>query len=120
MKQRITVEQLNELTVEQKEKLREWWKENLKTYDVACYKFGRDNVVLVIQYSDSMHKAMDDSFNCLPLLSIGQMIELLRDKERYNLKEIEDFVDDYNTFYLTWFEFKEFCDAIWDEVKRAL
>lgn len=70
MKQHITIEQLNELTIEQKERLREWW----KPADEDWYTNG-ETAYAVIEYPK-----IDD--NCLPLLSIGQCIELLQSKDK--------------------------------------
>jgi hypothetical protein len=86
MKQHISKEELLQLNPEQQEKLRAWWKSNIQTYDVGCYEFGRGVVVRVIEGSESMHLAIDNDLKMLPLLSIGQCIELLHEfvKERDN------------------------------------
>jgi hypothetical protein len=71
VKQRITVEQLQELTSEQQERLREWWEPEVGDYivhdtqGIGCL-FGDVDIM--------------DKTHMLPRLSIGQCIELLKDK----------------------------------------
>jgi len=67
MKQVITAEQLQELSEEQKERLREWWFKHIKVGDV----FIVDGKVL---------KDGDVTIGPNPLLSVGQCIELLQEK----------------------------------------
>lgn len=81
MKQRITAEQLMELTEEQKQKLREWWKPEVGDY----YTHKHDIVKCDMQ---TLVMAIEKFFireDYLPLLSIGQMIELLQSKDRRNM-----------------------------------
>lgn len=113
MKQRITVEQLNELTEEQKEKLREWWE---PADGDVFFRNGR------VQVCDEGY--YHDKENCYPLLSTGQMIELL-----LSHKEI-DFMYDAGFSYikdtdieLAWNGMNngaELCDALWEAVKATL
>jgi len=85
MKQRITIEQLNELTEEQKVNLREWWKpqfgdvlNSIKCGEVVfVYADGQDRLNF-----DSDGYEWDIKKNCLPLISAGQMIEILNDKTK--------------------------------------
>ena len=70
MLERITLEMLQELTEEQKEKLRELWEPNYG--DMFIYE-GSNKI-------DVMHIPDMINFNkkyCLPMLSIGQMISIL-------------------------------------------
>ena len=132
MKQHITLEQLDELTPAQREALREWWKANLSTYNVGCYKFGRSLAIRVIQDSESMHIALDDSFECLPLLSIGQCIEYLRDKDPellcYTMRRLFTGICFYpapvmlkiNERGSKYYEPAELIDALWESVKAVL
>jgi len=123
MRQRISVEQLGELTEEQKERLREWWKP--REYDV--FAVGR--------ISDSVHELEGglirtkdcDNDGChgaelkresLPLLSIGQCIELLIDLDGIRIKQRTGrtkiyFLNPVNAN-------QEFFDALWQAVKATL
>lgn len=71
MKQRISAEDLAELTPEQQERLREWWTPEVGDYivhdtqGIGCL-FGDVDIM--------------DKTHMLPRLSIGQCIELLKDK----------------------------------------
>lgn len=71
MKQRISAEDLAELTPEQQERLREWWRPEVGDYivhdtqGIGCL-FGDVDIM--------------DKTHMLPRLSIGQCIELLKDK----------------------------------------
>jgi hypothetical protein len=107
MKQRISIEQLQELTEEQQYRLREWWKPQEgdwyhdKTYGESYYgmEVGGYDVY-------TLEPAIDD----LPLLNIGQMIELL---QSFNDKDIWK----YNDIDIT---SDNFCDALWSAVKEVL
>lgn len=95
MKQRITVEQLKELSREQRQKLNEWYKP--QEYDLVTYSHpivGESWQICV--YPDAL---MGDR---LPVLTVGQMIEFLTD----NTQEGD--------------EFNELADALWSEVKEVL
>jgi len=93
MKQRITPEQLQELTSEQQEALRKWWKpeewELIYVTNKGLNAFGQAMRITGINPAcDSlpMRLYVDVGDWCLksevlPLLSIGQCIELLLDKE---------------------------------------
>ncbi len=88
MKQRITCDQLRELTDEQKERLREWWKPTMgdiiesRGEAEAVIGFFEQDGERWIQYAGGYA-----SGNHLPLLSIGQMIELLaNNKKRHTLE----------------------------------
>jgi hypothetical protein len=106
MKRRITIEQLQELTKEQKQNLIKLWK--LKEYDLYFYYDETDEPDK--KYPVWMHK------NCqffgggaLPLLDIGQMIELLKpypqiNRVRWNFE----------------IEHGELADALWQALKAVL
>jgi hypothetical protein len=83
MKRRIDIQQLNELTEEQKQKLREWWmpeegdrittnfKDAQILYDDGEYQgFSAENKTFINYIPSKTHEMY-------PLLDIGQMIELL-------------------------------------------
>jgi len=109
MKQRISPDQLNELTPSQQEKLREWWKpEESDTY------VSPNNVEYVVADYPFLDKK-----DYLPLLNIGQCIELLREKDIdalgkefwYCAYEIED--EEYHMI-------DEMIDRLWEAVKSIL
>ena len=52
MKQRITVEQLNELADEQKEKLREWWKPAYSDIVHVCNEYENKVCAIDSCYND--------------------------------------------------------------------
>jgi len=122
MKQHITIEQLNELSEEGKEKLEAWFKE---TYG---YEIVKERALM----------AKDSCSLCgLPFytMSIGQMIEFL---EHHGLdwtlitneaEEISDIIGQFvsdmnektNPFGLVVNRSKiELCDALWEAVKEQL
>jgi len=72
VKQRISAEDLAELTPEQQERLREWWEPEAGDYIVHDTQ-GPGCLFGDIDIMDKTHM--------LPRLSIGQCIELLLDKE---------------------------------------
>lgn len=79
MKQRISAEDLAELTPEQQERLREWWRPEVGDYivhdtqGIGCL-FGDVDIM--------------DKTHMLPRLSIGQCIELLKDKDIATLQKV--------------------------------
>ena len=74
MKQWITVDQLNELSEEQKVKLREWWE--FDSADMVCStKTGRCFIGCEVE-------GLPVDNYLLPQLSIGQMIALLHSKTK--------------------------------------
>ena len=162
MKQHISAEQLSELTQEQKDRLREWWEPSLHdlfmcgenaspltvrktTYEGSKIYCGVQDVPLrfyiqsKLTYEDYCLDKKDTyrhKSQCLPLLSIGQCIELLKDKGTLQ----EGYVDEYglgclvDDTYLNgsvkscwqlgiiWAieKYPEFIDALWQAVKEVL
>jgi hypothetical protein len=120
MKQRISIEQLQELTGEQQQRLREWWKPQEgdwyhdKTYGESYYgmEVGGYDVY-------TLKPAIDD----LPLLNIGQMIELLENKNP-SLKIENNYYDEIDPDSFIWGvdgkRADNFCDALWNAVKKVL
>jgi hypothetical protein len=116
MKRRITVEQLNELTAEQKDHLREQWIPEKGDWCIDKESY----VFLITYYSDDLLCHADGIFigkrsDCLPLLDIGQMIELLAYKgievlkgEELNVNSHEGDMQNY------------LCDMLWNIVKAVL
>lgn len=126
MKQHITVEDLQQLTEEQKQRLREWWNPQLGdlVYDggkIQTLHVDLDTDWFIYSgYENAIHsKDWNDDFNtphianevkagCLPLLSIGQMMQLIRDHKEY----------DVHLNSLLWIS--EPAGALWYEVKKIL
>lgn len=140
MKQRITVEQLNELSEEQKSRLRELWSPEtgdliqLGSDDIG-YPYERGDIVTVNHIGDWTHTNDNICFGggdtgtgtskdmCLPLLNIGQMIELLI--KTGNLREyLHDGGVCRSGLYvdIAWdnSDKVELCDALWETVKAIL
>ena len=141
MKQRITVEQIRELTPEQGEKLREWWKPKDGDWFYGSYgdRDGDGEWILSPYevdsgvYGASLHDdyaTPDDG--ALPLLTIGQMIELLCDND-INIDDFRlsyigtacDWVVCQTNQYGRFFPNKnytadELCDSLWQAIKEAL
>jgi hypothetical protein len=142
LKQRISVEQLQELSSDQKQRLREIWQPN--SGDHAIYTKYKNTVCLVLNNvndryfsltgfgpSNQFWSAMNGKEDCLPLLSTGQMIELLMAHSKSFEGEaypalcfaINEPMDDALNVSLWWDgrrEGVEFCDALWDSVKKIL
>lgn len=82
MKQRIDIDQLNELTDAQKERIRDWWYGSPpRLSDVYAVMIKYDDVTRYEgPYVNSGHRdflADYQTGEALPLLSIGQMIEII-------------------------------------------
>jgi len=86
MKQHITPEQLMELSPEQQDRLREWWKpqrgdqvavldDEIRIGPCICLGFKESNNNLAI--SEFMVEFKANKSECLPVFSIGQCIELI-------------------------------------------
>lgn len=124
MKRRITVEQLQELIPEQKQKLREWWKTEVgdKYYQ---NKIGTLTSSIGIDDAASM-LSMKFKRDKLPLLSIGQMIELLESKDQcLNITKRTDLNGwgyEIQLRQLKYCKFNtvELCDALWHAVKQVI
>ena len=123
MKQHITIEQLNELTPKSKEKLKDWW--NPKDGDLfTIADFPNDISVWDKSWED---RIITGTFNP-PILSIGQMIELIQDNIGtdwsiyfgMNLAFVGR--EDKDGFWGQTPENKdgELCDGLWELVKEIL
>jgi len=113
MKRRITVEQLQELTEEQQQRLREWWKPEHGDWYLQYWIDDEPSLLIY----DS-HTYLDDMF--LPLLDIGQMIELLN-----NYDCDTEMQSAGNMWYVMVgghinTQAEELCDALWQAVKQIL
>lgn len=118
MKQHITVKQLEELSKREKEKLRKWWVDHIQEGDLYI---DLDDVTMPEMIRCCEHELEYESE--MPLLSIGQMIEFL--DERNDFDEIIKDKDRWE-FHTTMkptgkcFLDKELCDALWEAVKEVL
>jgi len=104
MKQNITVEQLNQLSVGAKKRLGEWWKPQVGDFYFWVAKGGVYNVpnigiVLDLPFTYTGLAKQTP----LPLLSIGRMIEFLG--------------EDYANLYP---HTNNLCDILWGAVKEVL
>jgi hypothetical protein len=132
MKQNITVDDINQLTEEQKEKLRDMWRPDFLTpyfnYKDCLYgivkDYYSDNTIRELQTS-----SIDNKKDCLPLLSIAQMIEILNKRKKIDADfeihiattgytQLGLVCDDYNN--KIWFEGKELCNVLFEAVKSIL
>ena len=130
MKQHITVEQLMELTEEQQQRLRELWKREFG--DVFYITDYKDNKEVQMQVMDRVWQLIVKDYRkeFLPLLSIGQMIELLDNKTNELRKkdyptEQDDKTDNdiaitLSDIYKTLREGNDLCDVLWQAVKQVL
>jgi len=141
MKQRITIAQLRELSPAAMERLRAWWKpqESDLFYDprnTGTYGEREGTCGVIFSYDtppfeefegqfeergEDWHPSTSKRENCLPLLSIGHMIELL-DEHDYLLEisrgQISDLYyvrDRRNNISKP----RELCDALWDAAKAV-
>jgi hypothetical protein len=128
MKQMITVSDLNKLTDQQRERLREWW--HALEHDLAYESVGRYIVVCgqeverfgVIKVEDVVRKTTWHKNELIPLLSVGQMIAFIQDhkpllkgisKNRFNQWFVN--IDNGMLGYKD-----ELCDSLWEAVKQIL
>jgi hypothetical protein len=128
MKRRITIEQIQELTDEQQENLRDGWKPEAGEH-VFCEKNGKEHIIIhvddgeikVLPFTDWPLGILNDVENyCLPLLDIGQMIELLGDSFA-GIKRWTNTRTTFDVYYKTRaVEDIELCDALWEAVKGIL
>lgn len=121
MKQRITIEQLNELSLKGKNKLRLWW----KPVDGDLFYTGVVDGI----YGDTGDFATDYTSEDLPLLSIGQMIEFLVDHNykfdvcSYHLMIHCGSVTSIDSIFLKAMgdnKYQEIADVLWSAVKELL
>lgn len=116
MKQRITVKELNKLFDAQKEELREWWKP--QQGDVCT---DLNDGTIVLNYVDDESVADLKRYGRMPLLSIGQMIQLI--SESKPLKSIsksrfDKWAVNIDTATLGYKD--ELCDSLWETITRIL
>jgi hypothetical protein len=135
MLQNITTAMLSELTPAEQQRLREWWNpQHMKDGDWFYGTYGsncRDVDVYILSpyktdngiYGASLHEyGAEPDPNALPLLSVGQCIELFKDKTG-RLPEIKDY--DHFKFITVGlggmgYPAEELIRALWDTVKACL
>ncbi|TCZ76165.1 hypothetical protein E0485_15110 [Paenibacillus albiflavus] len=128
MKQRIAIEQLDELAEQQKEKVREWWYGSPpRLSDVYVVKVKYDDLT---RYEGphiySGHRDFLEDYytgEALPFLSIGQMIDLLESngcgismstyKDEWEVAARKDGISKVAIE-------KELCDTLWNVLKQIL
>lgn len=103
MKQNITIEQIGELNEKGKERLRKWL--GSKGYNLTGNVYE------------------DGSFEVDLELSLGQMIEFL--KEEHLKSNPSNMIIFYSSSLLSWWikegeQYKELCDALWIATKEVL
>jgi len=117
MKQRITIEQLKELTEEQKDRLRELWSPRLG--DAYYHEYSDEAINTYYEGSKDLEDLIK-RYDPLPLLSIGQMVDLLHDEN----KRVSIVASGREWEVIAHSEHAainlELCDALWDIVKRVL
>lgn len=133
MKQRITINQLNELSVEQKGRLREWWKPKYGDFFSNGYwsniiQSEEDGSIRCVTTDHDGCYDYERKVDCLPLLSIGQMIDLIGEK----LDRISSPYGNESHIepgqWKVWMrsggfwdgETEELADALWEAVKESL
>lgn len=125
MKQHITIDQLNELSEQGKEKLREWWKPqvgHMVLWDHLSGPLTRNGECMW----DDLTKDDFEKDDYLPLLSIGQMIEFLNENSmritRQDHEGAECWYIEHSKFdnNKIWMFIPELCDALWEAVKQVL
>jgi hypothetical protein len=119
MKQHITIDELNNLTAEQTERLREWWNPKLGDF---YYDTVTKTESLFDYDMENEFKENNREYRMRPLLSIGQMIELIQDKKPL-LKGISK--NRFDKWFINidngMLGYKdELCDALWETVKQLL
>lgn len=133
MRQRITIDNLNQLTPEQKERLREWWKPQIGDLYTNLYAiFGIYSSKDYNKTSQLLRRGNIYKINALPLLNIGQCIELLfyHPSRKYYGGALIMYLSKYgSSIYGNDMSFEagvsvaekdELIDALWSAVKEAL
>lgn len=120
MKQRITFEQLQELSDEQKKRLWEWWEYN--PGDIVVDFIDEGKSVFSLSTNDS--RQFRPSPTQYPLLTIGQMIEFL-DPDGRTIFAFCNMIAAEPPIYEASVNGEQFyganmCDALWEAVKQIL
>jgi len=131
MKQRLEPSDLAQLTDKQKDRLRELWQPEKRdfvlcndTREVIVSRCDSDKIYLFI-YGGYILEVK----HCLPLLSIGQMIEILKEKRiimwqgwgnHLSLWNVEKLILNSDKAFELVGKGGELCDALWQAVKEIL
>ena len=126
MKRRIDASQLKELTDEQQTKLRELWKPQcgdlILFYDPALRRYSNESIVYAYDpYNGRVRDVKErvlEKRECLPLLSVSQMIELLQ--EKYPVMGIERRLGIEYGWNIEHYRAFELADVLWIMVKEVL
>lgn len=100
MLQHISIDDLNQLSETGKEKLRAWCKEH-------------EYIIIGNDIEDEYGYGWEEDF---PLLSIGQMIEFLREQN----STVSIYINAGGLESVTWHSELGLCDALWEAVKKCL
>ena len=120
MKQRITSDQLQQLTPSQQEKLRAWWKPEIgDKFDAE-----RSGITWLVASVNGerieTHAGIFLKNECLPLLSIGQCLQILGEHNRYY--ELRNYENNFHFYDQDNLKSKspELIDALFEAVKSIL
>lgn len=121
MKQKITTDQLNELSEKGKERLREWWGRDKQKYgDLFIYNGNGEGLIGGVDEEGDPYRGLLD-LDAMPLISIGQMIEFLDEHGKFiniwrGLREDWLIVINDDTHIAK----PELSDALWEATKECL
>ena len=125
MKQRISADDVLQLTPEQQEKLRVWWNEHRQKGDVFICR--GNNFLSGKEFAWDGH---NKPFNLsIPLLSIGQLLQLLEDSGRFKGFHKSDTDGQYKVYIILddnqgWNQYikndNKLVNALWQAVKEIL
>ena len=119
MKQRITVEQLNELSEEQKARLWELWQPS--EGDTVLVNRGILKNYVITFSEDCLSNFPQKPIGYVPLLNIGQMIEIIKDKlSSIHFHGGNVIVSFYHASVEKQFIKDNLCDALCEAVKAIL
>ena len=117
MKKNITVEQVCELSKEAKKSLISWW----EVGDGDRYTSGKDINIAGTHYAELASDSSDvNKQQYLPLLSIGQMIQLLSESYKTNWIAMVNKRYSVSNGKADYEDYDELVDALWDAVKDVL
>lgn len=112
--ERITVDMLNEITEEQRNKLRNMWEPEYGDMQVKIPPFGNELNPRVI--TEPVNK-----LNRLPLLSIGQMIDILSTNNQMTLDYVKgNWMICTDDKIIPLIKENNLCTALWQAVKSIL
>ena len=120
MRQHISIENLQELSPEQQEKLRAWWSSHQQQGDVFIC-LGNDFLSGKTFSWDGHNKPFNKS---IPLVSIGQMIELIDPREETIFTMMKYIASDSKIYRVcvngTEYFGDTMCGCLWEAVKSIL